>query len=101
MDPDKVLSQVTSMSDDVKNSVEDINFEEKYAFLLENAPTIFNIVKSNDHDYMPMLLYMINAAKQITAGEIEKEEKEKEIGEMLADKYLYPVLDTINEQTNV
>ena len=97
MDPDRVLTEVTAMKNDIENGVEGINFEEKYSFLFEKAPTIFNIVKSNDHDYLPMLMYMVNAAKQISSGDVDKDEKEKEIGVVLANKYLNPILDKLNE----
>ena len=97
MDADRVLSEVTAMKADIEHRVDGINFEEKYSFLFEKAPTIFNIVKSNDHDYLPMLMYMINAAKQISSGDVDKEEKEKEIGVVLAKKYLNPILDKLNE----
>jgi hypothetical protein len=96
MDSDRVLTEVIAMKAEIENKVEGIDFETKYSFLFEKAPTIFNIVKSNDHDYLPMLMYMIKAAKQISDGDVDKEETEKEIGLVLADKYLNPILDKLN-----
>ncbi len=57
----------------------------------KDYPIIFNmIIKKEDITY---LYTMLNHIKNIKSGKVTKEDSEKLIGEELAEKYVYPLVD--------
>jgi len=97
-DLDKTFRDILSMRLDVKENVSDVELDRKYAELKENAPTLFDMVKSNSEDYLPMLTMMFHKAKKVKKGDLDKDETDKEFGEMLAKKYIYPKIDREKEE---
>src|SRR6187399_1999190 len=95
-DGDKILQEVNSMRDDIikKRINKDLNyFSKKYQYLYDNVPTMFRMVYDNDFDYMPMINLMLEKYKKMSNGSVTHEDASKDIGETLAEKYIYPNID--------
>jgi len=61
---------------------------EKYPFL------IFQICSGED---LSMITHMLNELRKIENGQKSQEQVDVEMGEMLAEKYVNPVVDSLNE----
>jgi len=94
LDIERLKLQINSMRNDVNNGNIDMEFlHVKYEYMLINTPTVFYLIKDNPgkSDYLPILNHMIDSVKEVQMGETKPEDKDIEIGEFLAEKYLYPV----------
>ena len=88
---------IKAMRDDVKSK----NFDrdtliEKYNFLFTNTKHIFETVINDTFNYMPQLNTMLDLRQEIKDKET-KENMDKIVGKVLAEKYVYPVLDMSKE----
>jgi hypothetical protein len=96
MDIDKIIQQIHDMKDDVLSNADEAKIFKDYDYLFVNTPTIFFMIKDNKiPDYMETLDYMVNSIKSSQGNSGKAEEKDIEIGEFLAKKYLYPVTDKL------
>lgn len=96
----KILNDIISMRDSIleNTSGAGMNFyEDKYPYLYKHAPTMFRMVYENDFDYMPIVTVMLDKHRRIQEGEITHEDASKDLGESLAEKFIYPNIDLSKE----
>ncbi len=97
LDPDRVLNEVRLMRIEVNSGIyfkDDLT--SKYNYIYTNVPHLFDMVLKNEFDYWPMLLQILNKLRTIKNKET-METADADVGEILAKKYVYPVIDTEKE----
>ena len=100
IDIDKIITESTIMANDVKTGKK-INFYEKYEYLYSNTPTLFDMIKQNKEDFMPILKFMTESIKKINSGKETEEDEGVKMGEFLAEKYIYPHVDMSKENKHL
>jgi hypothetical protein len=83
--------------DDLNNELSRDYYVNKYNILAENTPQLFDLIHTNDIDYLPMVEYFLDNIKRIEDNEESKESVDLKIGEKLAEQYLYPYVDVSKE----
>ena len=97
LDPDEVIAEVRKMRLDVKSrQFNTAQLREKYEFLHKNVEHLFDIIVADKINYLPMLRVFLDHLRTVKDKE-SMEENDKKIGEILAEKYLYPNIDTKKE----
>lgn len=72
--------------------------KEDFPTLYHELPTLWTMIDEGkfnhrDNDTRKFLRKMIDNTTKVTRGEMTKDESDKELGEMLAQKFLYPLLN--------
>jgi hypothetical protein len=99
---DLIKQQIQDMRNEVLNGVYD-NLETKYSYMFEKVPSLFKLIKENETEYSSMLEYIMSSAEAVNNSNDKKstmEEKTKEIDEVLAETYIYPVVGKLDEQSS-
>lgn len=99
LDVNNLLKQVLDMRKDIINSevLTKDQYSSKYNYLYTYSPTLFEMVYLNEEPYLNQLNLMISNIMKIKRKEISQETADKEIGEKLAEKYIYPYIDMEKE----
>lgn len=104
MDTQKISKYITELQEfinkDENKNLKDTNFE-LYKYRVESTFTEFNdkyptivkkILQGDNLDYLDK---MLTAMDQIKKNNVTKDEVEKNLGEELAQEFLYPVVNKI------
>src|SRR4029079_10214902 len=97
VDTTKLLYEVVQMRQDIQSGRTDINYIDKYSYLYLGFPSLFQLIQNNRGDYMPVVMTMLDKAEKINKGLMTHESASKDIGETLAEKYIYPKIDMSKE----
>jgi len=82
----------------INSKLDKINYFKKYKYVKEDYSFLYNIIINNDLNDetifdVKMLNMMIKKIDEIIEEPDKKTEKEKEIGQVLVDKYVTPLLE--------
>jgi hypothetical protein len=96
LDISMLIKQVGDMYLSVKNGEPDL--EIKYCYLFEKVPSVFMLLKDNEmpKEQLPFLIYMIKQAGRVQIGEIDAYQTDVDMGKILAEKYIFPVINDQN-----
>lgn len=88
---------------DLKNKRDKINYLKKYKYIHIDYSFLYNIIINNDLNNntskeVEILNKMLQNIKDINEQKVSKFEGEKEIGELIADTYIKPMLDKNKEK---
>lgn len=98
IDIKKVRKQVDDMRNEVLNGNIDEEFlKKKFYYLFLNTPSIWFMVKDNETEYMGLLDILLDKAEDFHATPEDNKEnvletQHHEVNELLAEKYIYPVV---------
>lgn len=101
LDLDKILTDVKSLQREISDGHVNIaDLKMQYSYINENIPTIFEMILTKDKAFLPIFETMLENTKTIQDSNDTKktqEEQDKLVGEMLAEKYIYPNIDMTKE----
>jgi hypothetical protein len=82
-----MLSTVKNIIKDKKKGIDFL--KTKYADFLAQYPTLFEFITTESHFDLSQLEHMLDLKTQMENGSLSTFEAEKNIGEQLAERYLY------------
>lgn len=91
VDTDLIRKQVKEL--EKETSPEGLNV--KYAYLFDNFPSIFYLVRDKTSQYKPTLNFMLESIDKIKRNEVSLEEKNTEIYDMMDERYVKPVAEEL------
>lgn len=98
LDLNKILKEIVSMRELIKNgNTSTKELKKKFPYTYKNTPTLFDMVIANDTEYMIILDGLFRKAKEVQKDKTKFEEYSKEVGEQMATKYIYPLIDKSKE----
>ncbi len=98
LDMKMVRKQISGMRDQVLNGNTDGDYLKKeFEYLFSNTPSIWFMIKDNETDYMDLLDILLDKAQDFHSTPEDKKEsiletQHHEVNELLAEKYVYPVV---------
>ena len=91
--------QIKEMREDIINGreLDDEKLKVKYEYLFSKTPSLWYMIKDNEENYMDLLNILLDKAEAFHGEKEENQEAvlEKEhhsVNELLAEKYVYPVV---------
>jgi hypothetical protein len=79
---------------DIKNGE---GYSSKYDYIKENTPKIYDMLVEDGEKSLKPLMFMLSKMKEIKKGSETQNSSSEKVGEYLAQKYIYPVIDTTKE----
>lgn len=100
LDTNLVLKQVLNMRENIQDSevMTKDQYKEKYSYLADNSPTLFDLVYKDETNYLSYLEYMLKNTNKVGRNELSQYDADVEIGKTLANDYIYPNIDMDKEQ---
>lgn len=93
LDSITIKNQVLSLRQDTRSGLFTLEeLKTKHNFLYTNVEHLFDLVVDDKINYMPVLNTLLKQLAMVKDKET-LEERDKTVGALLAEKYLYPVLD--------
>lgn len=97
--PNWVISQVIDMQQIVKHGNKR-RLKEEFAEFKEKCPAVYEKAsRPMDATEMDMLLTMLRRVQDIRENKISQHDGSVQVGQMLVNKYISPVVDGNNQQT--
>ena len=100
LDLNKILKQVLEFRKEIQNNevITKDQYKEKYNYLSEKAPTLFDMVYKDEGPYLEQLNFMLINANKIKKNEVSQYDADVKVGQKLADEYIYPNIDMSKEK---
>jgi uncharacterized membrane protein YvbJ len=87
IDLDKVLDLAKKMKGCVEKGEE---YSIDYDYLKEHTPKLYDLILAKSDNFMEILDYMV---KKLKEGKKTEEKASEDVGEFLAQRYIYPNID--------
>lgn len=101
----KELEQIINRIININHKIYSLSLDEKENYFYDNHPElmkdypfiIYQICSGKD---LSIFNHMLNELRKIENGEKSREQVDVEMGEMLATKYVTPIINKLNETTD-